>query len=534
MIALALSARGAKAWTSLAEAPYIIAAAGTDFTTTWTTTDSKGKTVTKSGIANADDYNTAITSTFGEAVYTSLANAPVVVGSGVDFTTTWTTTDAQGSTIVRSGVANKDDYNTAILTTYTPQPVAIAAAEDEAADEDTDIRFSLAGAAPVTVVAEGSAYTTTWTVTADDGSEVTHSGIAFADDYNTAITTTFAPHNDANGWTTVAGASVVAGSGTSHTITWTTTNAQGSAVTKSGVIIVDDYNTATIKTFDATTSAVESKAPAPVKSSSSSSSSEKIWTSLANEAITSEDEEVPTTSTTSTEDPVDPTEDPVVEDPADPTEPAAEDPADPTEDPEDPADPTEDPVDPTEDPTVEDPAAEETPEADPEASATATDETHEPEDNQSSVQPSDDVTENTYTTAYETTDASGQVVTTSEVIIVGTDEQGNLTTVTSSIESTTAEDNEASDVVVETVTETITSCDEEQKCTESVHIFTTTSSKAPVVAPTTTSPASQSVVVPTSASQSSVVDELVNSGNSLKSSMFVVYSLSALGLFALL
>ncbi|EMG47543.1 hypothetical protein G210_2061, partial [Candida maltosa Xu316] len=68
---------------------------GTQFTSTWTTTDGNGKEITQSGVVSENDSATTTLMTFPPENTNE---------SGTQFTTSWTTTDGNGNEVTQSGI----------------------------------------------------------------------------------------------------------------------------------------------------------------------------------------------------------------------------------------------------------------------------------------------------------------------------------------------------------------------------------------------------------------------------------------------
>ncbi|EMG45300.1 hypothetical protein G210_5059, partial [Candida maltosa Xu316] len=69
--------------------------------------------------------------------------------------------------MMHSGLVTADDSTTITLTTFEPESTPL----------------------------EGTQYTTTWTVTDEEGAEMIHSGLVTADDSTTITLTTFEPES---------------------------------------------------------------------------------------------------------------------------------------------------------------------------------------------------------------------------------------------------------------------------------------------------------------------------------------------------
>ena len=94
----------------------------TEFTSTWTTTNSDGSVVTESGIISQSGTSLTTLTTFQPA--TSLVVPPYSVIE-TEFTSTWTTTNSDSSVATESGVVSQSDTLLTTVTTFPPAPSAI-------------------------------------------------------------------------------------------------------------------------------------------------------------------------------------------------------------------------------------------------------------------------------------------------------------------------------------------------------------------------------------------------------------------------
>ena len=113
--------------------------------------------------------------------------SPLCTDATSEYTTSWTTTNSDGSVVTNSGVVSQSGTSLTTLTTFAPDAT--------------------------------SEYTTTWTTTNSDGSVETNSGVVSQSGSSLTTITTFVP--DAT---------------SEYTTSWTTTNSDGSVVTNSGVV----------------------------------------------------------------------------------------------------------------------------------------------------------------------------------------------------------------------------------------------------------------------------------------------------------
>ncbi|KAF6067020.1 Hyphally regulated cell wall protein N-terminal family protein [Candida albicans] len=94
----------------------------TEFTSTWTTTNSDGSVVTESGIISQSGTSLTTLTTFQPA--TSLVVPPYSVIE-TEFTSTWTTTNSDSLVATESGVVSQSDTLLTTVTTFPPAPSAI-------------------------------------------------------------------------------------------------------------------------------------------------------------------------------------------------------------------------------------------------------------------------------------------------------------------------------------------------------------------------------------------------------------------------
>ncbi|KHC45700.1 hypothetical protein MGC_05729, partial [Candida albicans P37039] len=94
----------------------------TEFTSTWTTTNSDASVVTESGIISQSGTSLTTLTTFQPA--TSLVVPPYSVIE-TEFTSTWTTTNSDSLVATESGVVSQSDTLLTTVTTFPPAPSAI-------------------------------------------------------------------------------------------------------------------------------------------------------------------------------------------------------------------------------------------------------------------------------------------------------------------------------------------------------------------------------------------------------------------------
>ncbi|KAK6460829.1 cell-wall agglutinin N-terminal ligand-sugar binding-domain-containing protein [Scheffersomyces coipomensis] len=201
----------------------------TEYTSTWTTTDSNGDVETDSGVI-------IVTTDSDGDLYTTTSMFPTLTGSLTEYTSTWTTTDSNGDVETDSGViivttdSDGDLYTTTSMFPTLTEYTSTWTTTDSNGDVETD-----SGVIIVTTDSDGDLYTTTsmfptlteytstWTTTDSNGDVETDSGVI--------IVTT---DSDGDLYTTTSMFPTL----TEYTSTWTTTDSNGDAETDSGVIIV--------------------------------------------------------------------------------------------------------------------------------------------------------------------------------------------------------------------------------------------------------------------------------------------------------
>ncbi|CAN3484228.1 hypothetical protein DICA0_F10770 [Diutina catenulata] len=254
----------------------------TEYTTTWTTTDANGNPETGSGVVDVTtDANGSITT----STSTYPQPSPTGCAACTEYTTTWTTTGADGQPSTGSGVVDVTTDANGSLTTSTstyPQPSATGCPEcteytttwtttgadgqpstgSGIVDVTTDVNGSLTTSTSTypqpsaTGCPECTEYTTTWTTTDANGNPETGSGVVdVTTDANGSLTTSTStyPQPSATGCPEC----------TEYTTTWTTTGADGQPTTGSGVVdVTTDSNGSLVSSTS--TIAVSSEAECPV------------------------------------------------------------------------------------------------------------------------------------------------------------------------------------------------------------------------------------------------------------------------------
>ncbi|CAN3357061.1 hypothetical protein DICA2_C07514 [Diutina catenulata] len=178
----------------------------TEYTTTWTSTGTDGKPTTGSGIVD-------VTTDSNGSLVTSTSSYPVQGETGclecTEYTTTWTTTGADGKPTTGSGIVGVITDSNGSLVTSTST-------------------YSVQGE---TGCPECTEYTTTWTTTGADGKPTTGSGIVdVTTDSNGSLVTQTSNYSEA----TVT----VCLECTEYPTTWTTTFNNGKPSTASGIVDV--------------------------------------------------------------------------------------------------------------------------------------------------------------------------------------------------------------------------------------------------------------------------------------------------------
>ncbi|KHC61417.1 hypothetical protein MGI_05705, partial [Candida albicans P75016] len=111
----------------------------TEFTSTWTTTNSDGSVVTESGIISQSGTSLTTLTTFQPA--TSLVVPPYSVIE-TEFTSTWTATNSDSSVATESGVVSQSGTLLTTVTTFPPASSAIVPEFTSPWETDTSIESS--------------------------------------------------------------------------------------------------------------------------------------------------------------------------------------------------------------------------------------------------------------------------------------------------------------------------------------------------------------------------------------------------------
>ncbi|CAN3504903.1 hypothetical protein DICA1_F35696 [Diutina catenulata] len=246
----------------------------TEFTTTWTTTDAEGNPETDSGVVavTTDSQGSLTTSTSAFPKPSKESSSITGCPDCTEFTTTWTTTDAEGNPETDSGVVAVTTDSQGSLTTSTSAfPKPSKESSSETSSEATSESASETGCPDCTE------FTTTWTTTDAEGNPETDSGVvAVTTDSQGSLTTSTSafpkPSKESSSETSSEATSESASETgcpdcTEFTTTWTTTDAEGNPETDSGVVAVTTDSQGSLTT---STSAF----PKPSKESSSETSSE--------------------------------------------------------------------------------------------------------------------------------------------------------------------------------------------------------------------------------------------------------------------
>ncbi|CAN3486279.1 hypothetical protein DICA0_F31692 [Diutina catenulata] len=234
----------------------------TEFTTTWTTTDAEGNPETDSGVVavTTDSQGSLTTSTSAFPKPSKESSSITGCPDCTEFTTTWTTTDAEGNPETDSGVVAVTTDSQGSLTTSTSAfPKPSKESSSETSSEATSESASETGCPDCTE------FTTTWTTTDAEGNPETDSGVVAVttDSQGSLTTSTSAFPKPSKEFSSITGCPDC----TEFTTTWTTTDAEGNPETDSGVVAVTTDSQGSLTT---STSAF----PKPSKESSSETSSE--------------------------------------------------------------------------------------------------------------------------------------------------------------------------------------------------------------------------------------------------------------------
>ncbi|EMG49037.1 hypothetical protein G210_0291, partial [Candida maltosa Xu316] len=199
-----------------------------EYTTTWTTTNTDGSDLTQSGVVSSIGTSGTTVTTFPPP--------------STEYTSTWTTTDSDGNETTQSGVVTANESMTSTLTTFPGPTTYTTKWYTTGPDGELTTQSGLVskeGSSTTTLTTypgPSTEYTTTWTTTNSNGDEITQSGLVTHNDDTTSTLTTFP------------------GPSTEYTTTWTTTDSDGNETTESGLVTKNDDTTSTLTTFSGLTS----------------------------------------------------------------------------------------------------------------------------------------------------------------------------------------------------------------------------------------------------------------------------------------
>ena len=98
----------------------------TEFTSTWTTTNSDGSITTESGIVSQSGTSLITLTTF-EPITSLVVPSYTVIET--EFTSTWTTTKSDGSIVTGSGIVSQSGTSLTTLTTFAPSSSSSSSSE---------------------------------------------------------------------------------------------------------------------------------------------------------------------------------------------------------------------------------------------------------------------------------------------------------------------------------------------------------------------------------------------------------------------
>ena len=133
-----------------------------EFTTTWTTTNSDGSVETNSGVVSQSGSSLTTITTF----------APDATS---EYTTSWTTTNSDGSVATNSGVVSQSGTSFTTITTF--EPPVVCRRDDISCGPATSATNSDTAAQQLTsgMTVTETEFASTWVVTKSDGSVFTES-----------------------------------------------------------------------------------------------------------------------------------------------------------------------------------------------------------------------------------------------------------------------------------------------------------------------------------------------------------------------